>query len=108
MGIDASQFSWQRSAACNGAPSYIFYPEERNLPGFKEDFTYTGKTHEDFCKACPVKWVCLEFSLLHDLQGVWGGLTEKEREDRFCSGERWEMRELKEDDGRYKALYGHS
>ena len=108
MGIDTSQFSWQRSAACNGLPSYIFYPEERSLPDFKEDPEHKGKTYEDFCQKCPVKYPCLDFALLHDMQGVWGGTTEKQREERFCVDERWYMRAAKEEQGRYKALYGHS
>ena len=108
MGIDASQFTWQRSAACNGLPSYLFYPEERTLPGFKEHPDFEGKSYEDFCRGCPVKYLCLDFALMHDMQGVWGGTTDKQRDERFCIDERWEMRAFKEEMGQYKALYGHS
>src|SRR5688500_18643567 len=101
------QFRWQGAAACKGVPSYVFFPDERQLPGFKEDAGFAGKTAEDYCANCPVYWICREFAILHDMEGVWAGLTWSQREQLYCKEERFEMRNDKEDMGLYKPLYGH-
>lgn len=35
------------------------------------------------CDDCPVAQDCLEYALIYEEQGVWGGTTEKERDARF-------------------------
>jgi len=106
--IDSSQFRWQSVAACNDVPSWIFFIEEEFQTDAVSRSAFQNKTYHDFCDTCPVRRKCLEFALVHDMQGIWGGMTEKERNYKFSSGERWEIREYKEDEGQYKALYGHS
>jgi WhiB family redox-sensing transcriptional regulator len=32
------------------------------------------------CADCPVKAQCLEYALAHGLEGVWGGMTDAERD----------------------------
>lgn len=32
------------------------------------------------CKECPVIQSCLEYGLVHEPYGIWGGLTEQQRE----------------------------
>lgn len=108
MGIDDSQFTWQSRAACRSVPSYVFYPDELLLPETKVDPIFTKLSYRDFCDSCPVKYLCLEFAVLHDMHGIWGGLTESERNKRFCTEERYEMRNYKEECGSYEPLYGHS
>lgn len=34
-----------------------------------------------FCQSCPVKELCKAYALVHSLPGVWGGTSEKEREE---------------------------
>ena len=31
------------------------------------------------CAACPYKTPCLEWAVIHDEMGIWGGTTAKER-----------------------------
>ena len=44
------------------------------LPGQK------SKRAKQFCAECPVKRECLEFALIYNEKGIWGGTTEEERE----------------------------
>jgi hypothetical protein len=108
LNIDDAQFQWQNHAACRDFPSYIFYPDERSTPGIVLDPAFVDTSYKEICARCPVKHICLEFALLHDMQGVWGGMTEGERNKRFCTQERYEMRNYKEECGTYEPLYGHS
>ena len=107
-GIDTEQSNWQRSANCRLAPSYVFFPEETLKPGFKPIPGQRGLTYQDFCGSCRVRARCLEYALLHDLDGIWGNTTFAERKNRFSTFEREEMREYKAEIGAYKPLYGHS
>lgn len=102
------QFRWQKRAACRGVPSYIFYPEERAFEGFKENALFAGKKWEDFCNSCPVRELCREFAVLHDMEGIWGNTTDGQRSRRYSKGERFELRNDQEEIGRYEPLYGHS
>ncbi len=61
---------WQDEANCKGVNSTVFFGEEGSTP---------GKGYKTFCNQCPVKAECLEYALLYDMSGVWGGMTEKER-----------------------------
>lgn len=103
--VDATQSRWQKSAACIGVPSYIFFSEETNLPDFHPNPDLEGKTFRDFCDECPVKRRCEQFAVLHDTYGVWGGMTMRQREKMYSLDERWEMRDYTTG---YSPLYGHS
>lgn len=39
----------------------------------------TGKTAKSLCRKCPWKEQCLAYALHHDLMGIWGATTERER-----------------------------
>lgn len=107
-GLRVDQFRWQVAAACKGIPSYVFFPEEKGLPGFKEDPRFKGKTYREYCGSCPVMRLCRSFAVLHDTEGVWGDMNDSERRSRYVKEERWEMRNDREDMGLYEPLYGHS
>lgn len=102
------QFKWQGRAACKNVPSYVFFPDEKSLPGFIEDSAFRGKRAQDYCETCPVKRICEEFSVLHDMEGIWGNNDDKWRRKRFPKEERFEMRNGAEELERYYPLYGHS
>ena len=76
--------------------------------GFEENPLFRGKKAQDYCDACPVKAICREFSVLHDAEGIWGNTTTRQRVKRYSTGERFEMRNDKEELGYYEPLYGHS
>jgi hypothetical protein len=76
--------------------------------GFKENPLFVGKKAADYCAQCPVRAICEEFSVLHDAEGIWGNMTDRQRNRSYPKEERFEMRDTKEDMGRYEPLYGHS
>lgn len=106
--VFVEQFRWQAAAACKMVPSYIFFPEEKSVPNFKEDPRYDGVKAKDICGACPVRRMCNNFAVLHDAEGFWGGSDTRERNRAYCKEERWEMRNEAEELGKYYPLYGHS
>ncbi|MET0275742.1 MAG: WhiB family transcriptional regulator [Acidimicrobiia bacterium] len=72
---DISKFAqpiWRQYARCLGADSEIFYP-----PSESDEAAEPAKA---ICAACPVREACLEHAITaREKQGVWGGLTERER-----------------------------
>lgn len=100
------QFDWQNGAACKGVPLYVFFADEAR-PDAKSD-PYADKTYHDFCGMCLVKFKCREFANLHDMQGTWGDLTEKERSKVQSAEDREYLRDYKEETGEYWPLYGHA
>lgn len=60
--------------ACRGADPEIFFPENRHA---------TAIEARDYCRRCPLKTTCQEWALeqpVADLHGIWGGLSQKQRE----------------------------
>jgi WhiB family redox-sensing transcriptional regulator len=64
---------WMRSARCKAAPVNLFFPE-------RGDDVRPAKL---ICAGCPVLVECRAYALAAgaDLQGVWGGLSAKERRE---------------------------
>ncbi len=61
---------WRQYARCLGADPEIFYPAS-------DDSAVAAKS---VCAVCPVREPCLDHAITaREKQGVWGGLTEKER-----------------------------
>lgn len=61
---------WKLSAACRGLETEAFYSNK--LSAVKQ-----------FCDICPVKPDCLEYALLTEQYGIWGGMSEAERKRRY-------------------------
>ena len=73
---------WRSYAACKGViETELFY--------------ISAKTKElkEFCETCPVKPDCLEYALLTDQYGIWGGMSDLERNKRYPQYIREAMRE---------------
>jgi len=65
-----STHHWRQYARCLGADPDLFYPSG-------DDPAEAAKA---ICRVCPVREPCLEHAITaREKQGVWGGLTEKER-----------------------------
>ena len=63
---------WARNARCRTAPSSVFFPT-------RGDDVSMAK---DICRRCPVLAECRDYVLAYpELRGVWGGLSEAEREN---------------------------
>jgi WhiB family redox-sensing transcriptional regulator len=60
---------WRDEALCAQVDLDLFFPEK-------------GEGNRDakrVCRTCPVQTACLEEALLADVEGIWGGLSQKER-----------------------------
>lgn len=61
------------SASCKGIDTEMFFPDIENFkPEDMEPF-------KRMCGSCPVQKRCLEWGLVHERYGVWGGMTPRER-----------------------------
>lgn len=61
----------------------------------------TEKEAKRFCNTCPVKGDCLEYALVYDMYGVWGGTTYNERKRKYPQNHRSILREDLKDSGLY-------
>ena len=69
--------AWRRSAACRDTDPELFFPV-----GFTGDAIPRIAHAKAICRDCPVRLVCLQYSLVSNQEfGVWGGYDEEERRD---------------------------
>lgn len=71
-GVRMTPPEWMTAAACNGADLNLFFP----APG------QSSKPAVAYCRRCPVRERCLDYALGYadrDLPGIWGGLSENQR-----------------------------
>lgn len=61
---------WMLRGLCRGADPTIFDGDR-----------WDDETAKEYCRRCPVRNQCLDYSLQHtgDVIGVWGGLNDDER-----------------------------
>jgi len=75
-GDEVPETPWTDKANCRGHDPDLWFPtggstwEERKAVRFAVDI----------CHACPVETECLEYALMYEQQGIWGGRTQRERE----------------------------
>ena len=78
----AAFWSWRLHAACRGVDTELFYYPEGGEQGRAR--TARERAAKAICATCPVKAPCAAYALQHqERYGVWGGLTESERADRW-------------------------
>src|SRR5678816_4902281 len=64
---------WTRDSLCLNMPADAFYLDNvhRESKGYIEEFLP--------CRFCPVKKDCLDYSIIYDEDGIWGGETKGTR-----------------------------
>lgn len=64
---------WDR-AECKNVEDWekIFFPS----PGRPKK----APPYKAICDVCPIKYTCLSYAIVHDEEGIWGGLTKNERD----------------------------
>ena len=71
---------WQLRAACRGPETWIFFPPTH--PERKDERDAREARAKEICERCPVNSDCREYALrTREPYGIWGGLTEVERQD---------------------------
>ncbi|GAB3285004.1 WhiB family transcriptional regulator [Parasphingorhabdus pacifica] len=76
-------WDWQLHAACKDAStSQFFHPDnERGTARATRD-----EHAKEICQRCPVIQPCREHALrVHEPYGVWGGLSERERQEMLAA-----------------------
>jgi WhiB family transcriptional regulator, redox-sensing transcriptional regulator len=84
---------WQELAACAGENLSLFFPKE-NIGGPKSGRGVAGENEriaraKEICAGCTVVQECLEYAILHDCVGIWGGLDTRERNEHAGRGARF-------------------
>ena len=72
-------WDWQMRGACRGMDSaFFFHPEGERGPARAN----REARAKEVCRRCPVLEQCRRHALaVHEPYGVWGGLSESERDD---------------------------
>ena len=67
--------NWRDRAECRGYGPEVFYPKDEDRQ------MNIIKIAKSMCANCVVRQDCLEYAFSHrEKIGIWGGMTEKERE----------------------------
>lgn len=66
---------------CRGQDTEMWFPLYNKSPKAHERKKIRESTNKaiEICNVCPVQSHCLDYSLLHEPYGIWGGRTEAER-----------------------------
>src|SRR6478735_8584868 len=64
---------WAEESLCKDRPrDELFFTTKRGRPSKSPTFI-------PICKACPVSYECLNYAIVHNEDGVWGGTTRNQR-----------------------------
>ena len=79
----SDNWEWQLLGACRGRDTELFFHPEGERGPRRSDREAAAKA---VCSTCPVLVRCREAALLaREPYGVWGGMSEHEREDVYAS-----------------------
>jgi hypothetical protein len=108
-GPNADLWDWQLVAACRGVDSSLFFHPEGERGAARSAREAAAK---EVCMRCPVRAECATHALaVREPYGVWGGLTEDEREammgrSRSRSTDRHEDHDVSEGSGSSGGRHG--
>jgi WhiB family redox-sensing transcriptional regulator len=72
--LDSRAERWSR-AACSTADPELFFPISSSGPA-----VHQAKRAKAICARCEIRQACLDYAIdAGPIQGVWGGMTERER-----------------------------
>lgn len=82
-GPNADLWDWQLDAACREVdPNVFFHPEGERGPARRN----RDRAAKLVCSTCPVVRECARHALaVREPYGVWGGMTEDEREEIYAA-----------------------
>lgn len=70
-----SYLPWSSKAACKGQDPRWWFPSAENSLKERRDM----KAAISICQGCEVQSDCLQHALAHESDGIWGGMTGKQR-----------------------------
>lgn len=67
--------SWTNDAACKGVDPNLFFPTRgsNSLNGVAK------AAIKQYCNECPVRLQCLDYALVNNEPGIWGGTSQFQR-----------------------------
>lgn len=74
MNDDHLDMSWASDAACKKVNPDLFYADHHTMEG-----RIMQSTALNICRKCSAREACMEYGLMYERYGVWGGMTEIER-----------------------------
>jgi WhiB family transcriptional regulator, redox-sensing transcriptional regulator len=81
-GPNADFWDWQLRGSCRGTDSDLFFHPEGERGQAR---TSREEAAKEVCLHCPVCKPCREHALrVHEPYGVWGGMTEEDREEYYA------------------------
>jgi WhiB family transcriptional regulator, redox-sensing transcriptional regulator len=81
-GPNADFWDWQLRGSCRGTDSDLFFHPEGERGQAR---TSREEAAKEVCLHCPVCKPCREHALrVHEPYGVWGGMTEEERDEHYA------------------------
>jgi WhiB family transcriptional regulator, redox-sensing transcriptional regulator len=102
MSTAAEFVDWRELATCLSEDPELFFPISGSGPGLLQEFRAKA-----VCVHCPVRQRCLDYALdTHQPYGVWGGLSEHERQVLLASVNRGEIGRAGEWPGYSERLVG--
>jgi WhiB family redox-sensing transcriptional regulator len=85
-GPNADLWDWQLAAACRGATTETFFHPDGERGASRRKRELAAKA---MCATCPVLMACRSHALrVREPYGVWGGLSEDDREEIYLAGRR--------------------
>lgn len=87
--IEDGEDLWQDEAKCRNENNKLFFEKADE------------RAAKRFCATCPVQSDCLEYALVYDTYGIWGGMSRVERHRKYTSEYRETLREDLKDSGLY-------
>jgi WhiB family transcriptional regulator, redox-sensing transcriptional regulator len=67
-----TETAWMQAGSCHGQPLALFYPDPPLHTGI-------GLDAAKLCYQCPVQAECLNWALVRDEWGTWGGTSVQDR-----------------------------
>jgi WhiB family redox-sensing transcriptional regulator len=85
--------SWESRAACLGMDTELFYPT-----GMSDAALAAAEKAKEICWGCPVRELCQQSAASRDVEfGVWGGVSEQERNHPQAVNQRLHTIQIRED-----------
>ena len=72
---DYNRVDWSQ-ASCAGISTEEYYPDDRGNAGFNRN-----PALRRVCEGCPIISECVNYALVNEQEGFWGGLTARARRD---------------------------
>lgn len=72
---DTIDMTWAAKGACKSEDPNLFYSDYLSATGRLDQ-----QTAISICRRCDVRPQCLEYALIYERHGVWGGMTENQRQ----------------------------